>query len=1052
MKLKSALFITLFLLLCLFENLQGQRIISFRDKHGNTLQAEVDEKTGSAKRIFGLNLNTRQYGYDRSSLTSETVKQLGKRLIDDYEEILKTSSKNVNLKKVDTDGQWWFVEYEQTFAGIPVYSSEAGFTIDPQGNIVTAGAVVFPNISIRTQATVPSFQAMSKVKEEFGSDSATVENEPELFIIPIEHEANYKYYLVWKIGLSSLHPLRDTVYFVSAENGSILKRLSNIRNDVIYGTITGNYYPQRSYDPPIRVAYPTTYIRMYDKLGQDVVSTNADQNGNYSITYSVAYATYYLDINLQNHWIQLRNASDKIIRNTFAFTRASSIRHDYEWPAGDATNVWYHATKIHNFYRGSPFSYTGMDYQMKATVGLGTDRNGAADGTNIFFGSQGGQLWARSSDVVYHEYTHNTIYRIYGGWIGSGGNTQASAMDEGISDYFACTFNNDPLMGEDVLIDRNLNNDTFTWDPDKGPHWNGQVIGGAVWDFREVVSRNVADNLAFKALQVVPRARDFPTYLYNIMVADNGTYNGAHRSQLRTAFAAHSINTTEPLLPPVISGFTQTPSVIYRGGSGTVTAHLSQGNGNISYTWSPTFFPQGASVVSFDENKANIYYGYSKTVSTDDSKIPATTLTCTAINEVGSSTLTTFVYFSSGGGGGCPFVYTWNGNEYIEDNNILPQSVYTPPEEGLVTDYYQLFTEPVETEGKYKLRVGEFEQEISTLDQFKLLIVDHIPEAMVSANDNGEISLYAKPASLTNANVDDGDVYKLVYERDDNYVETEPDQSMQLTFEDGQVGSDKVMLLQASSDLKVPFGALEKLNGKNINPQDIKARKNMSYVWVPVDVQNHKETNIDIGIAWTGTAKLDYIELSNKLNLDYTLHESELISAEHSQDGDVTSLLQNSDGNIVELKPQEWVDLVFTAPPLSEGMKRSFIFVSCGRYVTIPEDKKETQTLSQKGGINENVRTVKLPVSYELFDNHPNPFNPITKISYTIPEPNFVSLKIFDVLGREIATLVAEYQDAGYKTVEFSGVSTNGGLPSGVYFYKLQAGSFISVKKMLLAK
>ncbi|MDP2207756.1 MAG: T9SS type A sorting domain-containing protein, partial [Bacteroidota bacterium] len=230
------------------------------------------------------------------------------------------------------------------------------------------------------------------------------------------------------------------------------------------------------------------------------------------------------------------------------------------------------------------------------------------------------------------------------------------------------------------------------------------------------------------------------------------------------------------------------------------------------------------------------------------------------------------------------------------------------------------------------------------------------------------------------------------------------------------------------------------------------ARKNMSYVWVPVDVQNHKETNIDIGIAWTGTAKLDYIELSNKLNLDYTLHESELISAEHSQDGDVTSLLQNSDGNMVELNPQEWVDLIFTAPPLSEGMNRSFIFVSRGRYVTIPEEKKETLTLAQKGGLNESVRSEKLPVSYELFDNHPNPFNPITKISYTIPEPNFVSLKIFDVLGREIATLVAEYQDAGYKTVEFSGVSTNGGLPSGVYFYKLQAGSFVSVRKMLLAK
>ncbi|MDI6804763.1 MAG: T9SS type A sorting domain-containing protein, partial [Bacteroidota bacterium] len=164
------------------------------------------------------------------------------------------------------------------------------------------------------------------------------------------------------------------------------------------------------------------------------------------------------------------------------------------------------------------------------------------------------------------------------------------------------------------------------------------------------------------------------------------------------------------------------------------------------------------------------------------------------------------------------------------------------------------------------------------------------------------------------------------------------------------------------------------------------------------------------------------------------------------QNGDVTSLLQNSDGNIVELNPQEWVDLIFTAPPLSEGMKRTFIFVSRGRYERVPEEKQETQTLIMKSGMDETTKSEKL--KYELYENRPNPFNPITKIKYSIPEPAYVSLKIYDVLGREISVIVNDWKEVGTHEVEWNAQSFS----SGVYFYKLQAGAFTSVKKMLLAK
>ena len=85
---------------------------------------------------------------------------------------------------------------------------------------------------------------------------------------------------------------------------------------------------------------------------------------------------------------------------------------------------------------------------------------------------------------------------------------------------------------------------------------------------------------------------------------------------------------------------------------------------------------------------------------------------------------------------------------------------------------------------------------------------------------------------------------------------------------------------------------------------------------------------------------------------------------------------------------------------------------------------------------------------YQLFDNYPNPFNPSTKITYSIKEEGLVTLKVFDILGKEIATLVNENKPAGNYEVEFNASL----LPSGMYIYKIQSGQFSDVKKMLLTK
>jgi hypothetical protein len=98
-------------------------------------------------------------------------------------------------------------------------------------------------------------------------------------------------------------------------------------------------------------------------------------------------------------------------------------------------------------------------------------------------------------------------------------------------------------------------------------------------------------------------------------------------------------------------------------------------------------------------------------------------------------------------------------------------------------------------------------------------------------------------------------------------------------------------------------------------------------------------------------------------------------------------------------------------------------------------------TLERGGG-------VQIPREFSLGQNHPNPFNPTTRIVYGVKNPEFIELKVYDVLGREVSTLVNERKAPGTYVAAFSA----SGLSSGLYFYKIRAGSFVAVRKMIVLK
>ena len=146
---------------------------------------------------------------------------------------------------------------------------------------------------------------------------------------------------------------------------------------------------------------------------------------------------------------------------------------------------------------------------------------------------------------------------------------------------------------------------------------------------------------------------------------------------------------------------------------------------------------------------------------------------------------------------------------------------------------------------------------------------------------------------------------------------------------------------------------------------------------------------------------------------------------------------------------EEWIELAFVNGNGTTTESQSYSFVdnnlTSGKYLYRLKQIDFDGTFEYS---NDVEAIINIPEKFELSQNYPNPFNPSTKIKYQITTSNPVSIKIYDVLGNEVATLVNEVQPYGNYEVMFDASL----LSSGTYFYKLQAGSFVETKKMLLLK
>lgn len=304
-----------------------------------------------------------------------------------------------------------------------------------------------------------------------------------------------------------------------------------------------------------------------------------------------------------------------------------------------------------------------------------------------------------------------------------------------------------------------------------------------------------------------------------------------------------------------------------------------------------------------------------------------------------------YLHAETGGTGGCPYVYVFNGESYAMDNNILPASNEINGTD--VEDYYRL-EQPLlsvcthQGFSLYSLQIREFEQEHDYIDQAKLLAVDHAEGTNVAVTPEGEIITYRNPSSpvscidnhgvdrlseisTMNGNVNDPSTYYQGYNCD----------WLVLNFGTVTAANAKLILRddQKCADICINVQVLDDAGNwrtvEVLHPRDYWAVE-------AVNLTAYVPANGDflVRLLWTATHRLDYVGLDTTSQDQFGLHQASPVLAIHSAYGNVLWKLLANDQVYAELVPGQQVQLAFILPS-NQNQERTFILYTEGHYIKI---------------------------------------------------------------------------------------------------------------------
>lgn len=514
-------------------------------------------------------------------ISDDNLEGITKKFIEDNFDLLKAKVADLKLAEADHDEApagkgtgTWYIFYDQIYNNLPVEDGGVNIIISNE-EVITFGSDFFQGINIDPTPKITEQDAKDTVK----SDGGFWISAAKLVVLPKAEEQQVEYFLTYKIDSLQWR------YFVDALDGSIVQKTPSFKNFKISGKVTADVYIPNQLAATQEKPLDDAIVEFFGPSGDPIVLGLVgltDIFGNY---FALAPSLLgNVDVKTSLNSLPVRVCYDPDLSGNLPvfcllteLTRGSLVTNipnlqndqvvNFRWIADGGNsvpaskdrnleaNIFYHVQQAKNFWtKGGVFNLNFLKlYNLTAIADsnlplflLGSNCQAiSVPSFPITIFGKGSVFddcdnFGLDSDVIYHEYTHHAIFHIYGNqFISDDNQGQDAAIEEGFSDYFAATINNDPKISEGALDlrpndIRTLKNSLTTADLTDEGHHDGQVIGGAAWDLRELLKVaqpqggiDKADGLIVQALKT--RKFDFTAFLNALITVDDAVANGGNQ-------------------------------------------------------------------------------------------------------------------------------------------------------------------------------------------------------------------------------------------------------------------------------------------------------------------------------------------------------------------------------------------------------------------------------------------------------------------------------------------------------------------------------------------
>ncbi len=1071
------------------DNEKIRQLQNFKEKYPGMISVQWDKVSGGPKRIFGNNIYLKSNSVNKTNLPALTND-----FINENEDFLNIRNTECDFENITQLGKKYIVIYQQVYSKIPLWNVKLKLKVADNGQLLMIKSPCFNNPTISVQPSITMDVAKNNAAMSFNIDINEIQD-GELLIYP-EKETG-KLYLCWHIKLE--HEI-DKGLMIDAQTGQTIYEYDLCRNAEVRGTVRTTTWKLPGNGNGSTPPDTTPYCRDLKINITDVGSVNTNSSGNYSITVPSS-GNYMISASLDGPYCYVTNDPGCGPSASYSNTASTSTDHNWTWQpqGGGIPDIWFYNQyfvfhymnnawnefndKVSGF--SSNYWYTN---KMRGIANYGTGVNGSANGTLIGITEEN-----HYGGSVYHEYSHNVIYQANGYFLGDNKYGDGRAIDEGLADYYSCSFRNDPIR---YASNRRLDTKIKYYPP--GPpnddthesHTRGQIVGGACWDLshKSDMSLNYVNALVYEAIVNMGFEETFGDFMDEILSADDNDgniFNGTpHDDQICDAFVndhaiigsfvAGNLTITSDFIVECGATLTISPGTIlsFDNGSSLIVRNYGMltASGNLS---TPITFDFGSSNAS-TQNGIKFNSGSSGTINYCKIRkayrgIYENGVSINITNSAFSNCYNgLYLYNTSPDIQCCDFhdnvyagIYLIYSSPYLF-NNKMRFNYYgtysitgsnpkfgngsTQGENGITDNYcgvycwnnaYPVLGRSSPLDGGYNNLVNAaynvynsssgtvYANHIwwgaTTPSNFKIY-----GSGTTSYTDylSSSVTISPAPPLSKSSSI-------LVASADNNIpMLSELEKAYQLIASNDLAEARDVCLnlIHNYPDYSVSFNALNLLKETYTN-DEIKSEEEIYKT-----LFNSKEKKDIHAMAGLILSSIDEDNRLNRINEVINRYEGESI-VELALFDKFVHYYFGLDDEENALAISKELDEQF---PLSQGAFEAHRILGDEEYYTI-------KPIIKKGDESPTVVTI---MEFSLSDNYPNPFNPTTKIKYTVPEMCSVTLKVYDILGKEIVTLVNEEKPAGSYEVEFNGSH----LASGVYFYHIQAGSFSNTRKFILMK